>query len=321
MENIWSRFEVWLKENFKDGYLDLNGPATKDELASVESEFSTKLPDEFKQCLSIHNGQAGEVGKSVSIFVDGFMFLSTVEIANRWNFFMSFIESHELLGEDYVEGVYIDPRDKGIKDDHVNSKWVPIADDRNGNYLCLDLDPSEEGHYGQVIECGHDGRHRFVLGVSFKEWFAQYVTDLENGDCVFAHGCVIMESEINRTKKIAQIEIELAEGLLRVRAEDEFPDEWAHTQHRLAKACCDLPGGDRTANVQRAINCYEAALRVYTEEALPQQWAMTQNLLGDAYVDLPGGDSAANVQKAIECYEAALRVYTEEAFPLSLIHI
>ena len=87
------------------------------------------------------------------------------------------------------------------------------------------------------------------------------------------------------------------------------------TQNNLASAYGDIPGGDRAANIQRAIECYEAALRVRTEQAFPQDWAMTQNNLANAYGDIPGGDRAANIQRAIECCEAALRVYTEQAFP------
>jgi tetratricopeptide (TPR) repeat protein len=90
---------------------------------------------------------------------------------------------------------------------------------------------------------------------------------------------------------------------------------WARWQNNLGNAYCDLPTGDRAANLARAIACYEAALRVRTEEAFPTQWAMTQNNLGNAYRNLPTGDRAANLARAIACYEAALRVRTEEAFP------
>ncbi len=93
------------------------------------------------------------------------------------------------------------------------------------------------------------------------------------------------------------------------------PVNWAGTQNNLGVAYDDLPGGDREANLRRAIECYEAALQVYTREAFPVQWAMAQNNLGVAYRQLPGGDREANLRRAIECYEAALQVRTREAFP------
>ncbi|MGB8346437.1 MAG: hypothetical protein WCD86_16245, partial [Ktedonobacteraceae bacterium] len=94
------------------------------------------------------------------------------------------------------------------------------------------------------------------------------------------------------------------------------PVQFARVQFNLGAAYQNLPGGDRQANLQRAIACFEAALAVCTREAFPVEWAMTQNNLGAAYQNLPGGDRQANLQRAIACYEAALAVYTREAFPV-----
>jgi tetratricopeptide (TPR) repeat protein len=99
-------------------------------------------------------------------------------------------------------------------------------------------------------------------------------------------------------------------------ASQETPEEIAGLQNNLGEAYRQLPGGDREANLRRAIACYEAALQVYTREAFPMQWAGTQNNLGIAYSDLPGGDREANLRQAIACYEAALQVRTREAFPV-----
>src|SRR5437879_10885314 len=84
---------------------------------------------------------------------------------------------------------------------------------------------------------------------------------------------------------------------------------WALPKRSFCDVYSDLPGGDREANLRRAIECYEAALQVRTREAFPVDWAMTQNNLGIAYSDLPGGDREANLRRAIECYEAALQVF------------
>ena len=54
------------------------------------------------------------------------------------------------------------------------------------------------------------------------------------------------------------------------------------TQNNLANAYGDIPGGDRAANIQRAIACYEAALRVYTEEAFPREYKIVMSGLESA---------------------------------------
>jgi tetratricopeptide (TPR) repeat protein len=89
----------------------------------------------------------------------------------------------------------------------------------------------------------------------------------------------------------------------------------AAAQHNLGIAHRNLPGGDRTANLSRAIACYELALRVYSRETFPIEWAGTQNNLGIAYRELPAGNREANVRQAIACYERALLVHSRETFP------
>ena len=96
--------------------------------------------------------------------------------------------------------------------------------------------------------------------------------------------------------------------------EDVDGYNWGVIQNSIGIAYGDLPTGDRSDNLWRAINCYEKALWVYTEEEHPPEWATTQNNLGNAYRHLPTGDKTENLQQAIACYEAALRVRTEEAF-------
>ena len=91
--------------------------------------------------------------------------------------------------------------------------------------------------------------------------------------------------------------------------------EVARLQQYIGNAYWYLPGGDRQANLERAIACYEAALEVRTREAFPVEWATTQDYLGSAYKELPGGDRQANLERAIACYEAAMEVRTREAFP------
>ena len=74
------------------------------------------------------------------------------------------------------------------------------------------------------------------------------------------------------------------EAALRVRTEQEFPQDWAATQNNLGNAWFNAPTGDRGANLAKAIACYEVAQRVYTEQEFPRDWAATQNNLGAAWL-------------------------------------
>jgi tetratricopeptide (TPR) repeat protein len=76
-----------------------------------------------------------------------------------------------------------------------------------------------------------------------------------------------------------------------------------------------LPGGDRSGNLQKAIDAYEAALRVRTEKDFPFDWAITQYNLGLLFAGQSTGDRIQNLEKAKSCFEAALRVWSEKGFP------
>ena len=101
--------------------------------------------------------------------------------------------------------------------------------------------------------------------------------------------------------------------LLSAAHDDREQSAWL--QHNLGLAYVRLQTGDRTANLQHAIEYFNASLRVRTFEDFPAQWATTQTGLGNAYWYLPTGDRTASVQHAIEHYEASLRVNTREDSP------
>ena len=87
------------------------------------------------------------------------------------------------------------------------------------------------------------------------------------------------------------------------------------TQNNLANAYQDRIRGERTENLEQAINYYKNALRVRTFDAFPVEWAMTQNNLANAYQDRIRGERTENLEQAINYYKNALRVRTFDAFP------
>ena len=76
--------------------------------------------------------------------------------------------------------------DKGIKNDWWNDSWIPITYDGSGNHYCLDLDPTEEGIYGQIIRMWHDDAERTLVANSFKEWIVDYKDKLVSGQMVYS---------------------------------------------------------------------------------------------------------------------------------------
>jgi CHAT domain-containing protein/tetratricopeptide (TPR) repeat protein len=83
----------------------------------------------------------------------------------------------------------------------------------------------------------------------------------------------------------------------------------------LAVCLWKFPRGNRSINLELAIECYQLALKVFTREAYPEDWAMTQMNLAVAYRSRIRGEQAANLEKSIECSRLALEVYTRAAYP------
>jgi hypothetical protein len=57
--------------------------------------------------------------------------------------------------------------------------------------------------------------------------------------------------------------------------------DWARIQNNLASAYMARIRGERTENLERAIQHFEQALTVYTREAFPEQWARVQGNLAN----------------------------------------
>src|SRR2546427_496602 len=84
---------------------------------------------------------------------------------------------------------------------------------------------------------------------------------------------------------------------------NESPILYALIKRRLGNVYLEVPTGDRSTNLARAITYFQEALRFYTPETAPFDYAMTQHNLGTAYRDLPTGDRAANLEQAITCFQ------------------
>ena len=98
------------------------------------------------------------------------LLLSFSEITQQW-------ESLERI--DFLpDGVYWDAEndyftsnvDGRIRNsDWFNPLWIPFASSGNGDYLCIDLAPTETGVVGQIIEFLNEESERNFISVSFED--------------------------------------------------------------------------------------------------------------------------------------------------------
>ena len=164
---VWAQFENWLKENWTEGFEDLNPPATDQEIFELQEALGVQLPADFVACLKVHNGQRGMAG---GIF-EYSEFLSTQAILDQWQVWKDLLDSREF------DGRSSDP-DDGVQDDWWNPKWIPFTHNGGGDHYCIDLAPTETGQSGQVITMWHDMSERKIQAGSFLSWFEEYVGDV-----------------------------------------------------------------------------------------------------------------------------------------------
>ena len=182
----FDKFKQWLKINYSDGLLDLNPPATQEEIEELNSTLGVDLPNDFIEVLKIHNGQKGE---SAWLF-DSQEFLSTHRILEEFNIWKNLLKTKL---QDKVS-----TPDSGVKNDWWNRKWIPFTSDGCGDHYCLDLDPTATGTKGQVITLWYESEQREIVEKSFSQWFEEYVNQLYSGELFYSkeYNSIVYKDEI-----------------------------------------------------------------------------------------------------------------------------
>lgn len=66
-------------------------------------------------------------------------------------------------------------------DNYANPKWIPFAENREGDYLLFDTDPAESGTYGQIVELQNESWSREVIAASLEALVKDQVDILAKG--------------------------------------------------------------------------------------------------------------------------------------------
>ncbi|KOP78264.1 molybdenum cofactor biosysnthesis protein MoeA [Lysinibacillus sp. FJAT-14745] len=153
-KDLWDRI---IKKNSKVGVngeevLNLQTGATAEEFQLIEKTLNIILPEEMKSFYSIYNGQVWTLG--VEPIIRNLTLSPISEIIDNWKFLQEEFDPDDLL-PDIEYGVEVKPT-------LWNEKWIPIAENGGGDYLCLDTDPTEEGVVGQVLYFWHDWGDRTI---------------------------------------------------------------------------------------------------------------------------------------------------------------
>lgn len=195
MQSVFDRIHTQfarLKEKYQsDVNLSFNDGATDEDFEKLEQVLGFALPDDFKEIYRIHDGS-----KNWFVLM-GDDWLSIEEIINNYQSWKRLYDEQVFTNEDGID-FGCEPDNSAIKSDYwVNPKWIPFTRNASGDNKMIDLDPSDTGTVGQIIQLWHDDASRELLATSLKVLFEQYATDLENdGYVIHADYGLIKQSDL-----------------------------------------------------------------------------------------------------------------------------
>lgn len=168
MKSNWLQLKEWLRNNANSMYEDLNSGADQGIVHELEKMIKTALPESFKVYLKSNNGQFGRTGP---VLMQDWELMGIEFIIKTWK------KQNEIFAEEnYVR------KDETEKTQSFwwDEKWLPIASNGGGDYLCIDLNPGSKGKLGQIIVFWHSNPFRKVIANSWDELLAIFISDLLN---------------------------------------------------------------------------------------------------------------------------------------------
>ena len=191
LEHLKQRFPEAAAASESD--FTLNAGATEANFARLEAVLGYALPEEFKELYRVADGESGTAG----VLADE-EWLSIERIIEEYGVWKNLLDDGMFAGDDGTP-YDCEPEDAAIKGDlWWNPKWIPLTADGGGNGKMIDMDPTEHGTAGQIIQMWHDDAAREKIANSLREFLQNYVQDLEAGRYVLdADYGVILQAELD----------------------------------------------------------------------------------------------------------------------------
>ena len=177
LEHLKQRFPEAASE-FNLDYA-LNAGAAEADFARLEAVLGYALPEEFKELYRVADGESGTAG-----VLAGEEWLSIERIIEEYGVWKNLLDDGMFADGDGTP-YDCEPEDAAIKGDlWWNPKWIPLTADGGGNGKMIDMDPTEHGTAGQIIQMWHDDAVRSKEADSLRGFLTQYAQDLEDGKYV-----------------------------------------------------------------------------------------------------------------------------------------
>lgn len=168
----WKRLDTLLAKLAPPVYKALQRPSKIRPIAELEKTIGRSLPDDVKDSLLCHDGQADKAGGCIF----GNRLLSVDDIAACWE--LNRGHEHDAVPQKRIRSFPAG----AVQVCESHPGWVPLSADWTGNYIGVDLAPNLDGVRGQVIVFGKDESYHYVLAPTWGEFLANYADDLRDGN-------------------------------------------------------------------------------------------------------------------------------------------
>ncbi|WOT35083.1 SMI1/KNR4 family protein [Streptomyces coeruleorubidus] len=139
MQELWRRFEEWLRQNAPGDYSTLRPGASDVDISRLESGVGFPLHGELKSLLSEHNGVTPRRSSMApGAFLLGYSLLD-IEGILEWH------QNLSTMAQEAVEEGY----EEEVVGRTAHTQWVPFAQALTGDLLFVD---HRTGHHGEVGE-------------------------------------------------------------------------------------------------------------------------------------------------------------------------
>lgn len=167
-------------------YYNLTYGIQQQDIDEQQESFEGKLPANLINFYKVHNVNWEFVTSAFKFHTNGWDYdlLPFSKLYEEWENITDLNEEYEDQDFEHISEIISDINyDPKIKcHNYANPNWIPIAEGRNGDYLLIDLDPSEHGTMGQIIELQNEAWSRIVCFDSFEQLLESTIQQLQTGN-------------------------------------------------------------------------------------------------------------------------------------------
>ncbi|KAH9842724.1 uncharacterized protein C8Q71DRAFT_734149 [Rhodofomes roseus] len=188
LSHTWDRLRRWLSREYPELGDTLNYGILPQDLQQIEMTLGMRLPTAVRDSYLCVDGQEAEsaAGCSEGLFF-GLTLLPLEDVLEEWSFWREVDDDPSTGANQRLKEVMQSIPPKWVKREYTCRGWIPLATDKTGNYIGIDMTPDEEGKSGQVIVFGRDFDTKVVMfrgegEGGWGKWLAGFVDDLESGE-------------------------------------------------------------------------------------------------------------------------------------------